>query len=132
MVAGLALVAPDRALVFTRDASLFIVQLGSAAAQQAAAAALKPTRLQGSHADIRAVVCDHRSGLLVVAGRGGASKVCPGITLSLWSFESGQLKLRRGVGSPKVSSEPDLKYQPWSISLSPDMQHVAIAAAPGR
>lgn len=38
----------------------------------------------------------HQLGMLVVL------QVCPGVTVSLWRFEGGSLKLIKGVGSNKV------------------------------
>jgi len=57
-----------------------------------------PAPPQGVHSDVRAVAFDHGSGSLVIAGVGGAGSKCPGVTLSLWEYSDGQLRMRKAHG----------------------------------
>ena len=60
---------------------------------------------QGMHADVRVLAMSHASGCLVVAGLGGRSKSCEGVTISVWSCEGGVPKIRHAAGSSKVQAD---------------------------
>lgn len=81
------------------------------------------THCQGVHEDVRAVGFDHATGSLVVAGGGGARSKCPGVTVSLWEYDSGQLSMRKAHGSCKTkvsdAAPPACKCASVPASLSP-------------
>lgn len=61
-------------------------------------------RMQGVHATVAGLAYDHSNSVMVLAGLGGPSKTCPGLTLSAWTLQGTQLKMVWQQGSPKVGA----------------------------
>ncbi|KAJ9520842.1 hypothetical protein QJQ45_014040, partial [Haematococcus lacustris] len=84
-ITGVALPMPDTALLLTADCCCWAVPLKLGVEQWQR---LRPMRLQGLHGDVRCVAYHHPSNSLVVAGLGGTSRSCPGVSLSLWKCQA--------------------------------------------
>jgi hypothetical protein len=70
--------------------------------------------MQPYHGRTVAMAFDPKSLTLAILGEGAAGKPMPGRSLSLWSTQGAQIKLRASVGQPVVGQ---------AESLLPDFKH---------